>query len=222
MDKLKKWVALTALAVFGISAAGWFLLVSPKKSEAADLNAQAVSQDDDNDVLRNSIKTLQVQAKDLPKQRTKLAAVAAKLPADPAIPRLIRALTAASDASGVKLVSLTPGTPVPVVSGPASAATPATAGAAVGLTRIPIQLSVYGGYFEAQQFLAELESLPRAFRVTGVTLAPGADPGTTAKPSPDAATDGDHLSTAITGEVYMSAASATTTISAAGVTGAGR
>ncbi len=37
MDKLKQWVALTVVGVLAIVAAGWFLLVAPKHSEADDL-----------------------------------------------------------------------------------------------------------------------------------------------------------------------------------------
>ena len=36
MDKAKQWIALAAVAVIAILAAGWFLVVSPKRSEAAD------------------------------------------------------------------------------------------------------------------------------------------------------------------------------------------
>jgi type II secretory pathway pseudopilin PulG len=44
MDKLKQWVVLTVVGCMAVLAAGWFLLISPKKAEAADLVAQTASQ----------------------------------------------------------------------------------------------------------------------------------------------------------------------------------
>ena len=55
MDKLTQWIALTVLACFGILAAGWFLLISPKKAEATDLQAQIVSQESTNAGLRTQL-----------------------------------------------------------------------------------------------------------------------------------------------------------------------
>jgi len=40
MDKLKQYVTFTVLGCLVVLAAGWFLLVSPKRSEAAELRAQ--------------------------------------------------------------------------------------------------------------------------------------------------------------------------------------
>ena len=48
MDKLKQWVALTVVGCLGIMAAGWFLLVSPKRTEAAEIREQAVAQESAN------------------------------------------------------------------------------------------------------------------------------------------------------------------------------
>ena len=90
MDKLKQWVALTLLGCLAIAAAGWFLLVSPKRSEAAELRAQTESQEATNAKLRNELQVLKAQAKDLPKEQAKLAAVAAKIPDNPALPGLVR------------------------------------------------------------------------------------------------------------------------------------
>lgn len=216
MEKLKQWVAITVVAVLGIAAAGWFLLISPKNSEANDLKTEADAQTAATQVLRNDIKTLQAQAKALPKERGKLAAVAAKLPSDPGMPALIRALSDAADEAGLKFVSLTPGTPIAATS--AVAATPKTnadgevvaaaAAAPTGLTTIPVQISVFGGFYQAQQFAAQLESLPRAFRVTTLNIAPGGDPGNAGDKGKTAEFDGQHLLATISGEVYMSTAAA--------------
>jgi Tfp pilus assembly protein PilN len=111
MDKIKQWVIMAVLASLVIVAAGWFLAVSPKRAEAADLRAQAAEQVAANATLETQLQVLQAQAKELPKEQAKLAAVAAKIPDNPALPSLVRALLEAAESSGVELVSISPGVP---------------------------------------------------------------------------------------------------------------
>lgn len=224
MDKLKQYVALTVVGCLGIMAAGWFLLVSPKRAEAAAVREQTLSQESTNAGLRTQLEVLQAQAKDLPKKQADLARVAAKIPDNPSLPSLIRALTAASTSAGVEFVSVTPGAPAavaaaaaaPVAAAPADPAAvpaaaaapvdpnaPAAAGPAGSLAAIPVAINVVGGYFEVEQFIAALENLPRALRVTNLTLAPGASP--TAKDKAASTEDGRTLTSTITGSVYMAA-----------------
>jgi Tfp pilus assembly protein PilO len=42
------------------------------------------------------------------------------------------------------------------------------------LSGIPITLAINGGYFQIQQFIAQLEKMPRATIVTSISLTPGA------------------------------------------------
>jgi Tfp pilus assembly protein PilO len=211
MDKLKQYVVFTVLGCLVVLAAGWFLLVSPKRSDAAALRGQAAAQVSTNAQLESKLQVLKAQAKDLPKQQAKLAAVAAKIPDNPALPAMIRSLTTAATAAGVELVSVTPSTPV-LVAAPAAAAAPAApaagavapvAGSAGQLAQIPLALNVVGGYFQVEQFVSNLESLPRSMRLTNLTLAPGANP---VKPqSTPTVDDGKSLTTTITGQVFMAA-----------------
>lgn len=228
MDKMKQWVALTVLAALAVAAGGWFLLVSPKRGEAAELRAQTATQEATNATLRTELQVLQAQAKELPKKQADLARVAAKIPEHPALPALIRALTAASTSAGVEFVSLTPGAPAPVVvaaptpvapppgaAAPATPATPAAPAAAAPapaggtLTAIPVTIAVVGDFFQVEQFVAGLESLPRALRVTDVAVTPGASP--TAQQAAGAALDGRSLTSTITGQVFLTAGAAPVT-----------
>ncbi|MFN2539346.1 MAG: type 4a pilus biogenesis protein PilO [Mycobacteriales bacterium] len=215
MDTLKKWTALAVVAALVILAGGWFLLVSPKRTDAAALRTQAAEKQRANLALQTQLAQLKAQAKDLPKQQAKLAAVAAKIPNNSAMPALVRALNKAASDANVELVSVSPAAPTPVVA--AAAATTATAangtGAAAGgtgaaglLQQIPVTLNVVGSYFQVAQYLDRLEGLTRAFRVTGFVLAPGANP---VKPSiSQASTDsGKVLSANITGQVYQTTGS---------------
>jgi type IV pilus assembly protein PilO len=224
-SKMKQWVALTAVGVLAVVAAGWFLLISPKRGEAADVRAQVTSQEQTNSGLQMQLATLKAQQKTLPAQQAKLATVAAKIPDNPALPALIRALSAAADDAGVELVSMSPGSPSPVAAAaPAGlgtgtstgaagaktgsgAQTLSSAGSASGysagvLTAIPLSLNVVGGYFQVEQFFDRLENLTRAAKVSGFSLAPGANP--LKKDATGGAVDtGKTLNATITANVYM-------------------
>jgi Tfp pilus assembly protein PilO len=214
MDKLKQWIAMAAIGVLVVVAAGWFLLISPKHSQAADLRSQTDDRLVANAQLRTKLDMLKAEQKQLPLQEAKLAAVAAKIPDNPALPALVRALTKAADAAGVELVALAPGQPAPVAAAPAAVpakgvtrpagapARPAASAAAGSLQAIGLNVNVVGGYFQVEQFLDGLESLQRAFKVSGFTLAPGTNP---VKPAAGQATvdSGRVLNATVTGQVFM-------------------
>jgi Tfp pilus assembly protein PilO len=212
MDKMKQWVALATLAAVAILAGGWFLVISPKRADAAALQTDAANKRVSNQQLTTQLAMLKAQAKDLPKQQAKLAAVAAKIPDSPAEPALVRALTDAADEAGVELISISPGSPTAVSAAPAAttttaagATTPtgAVGAASVGsLQAIAVNLNVVGGYFQVAQFLDRLENLSRAFKVSSFALAPGLNP--VKKGQLQTAVDnGSSLSATIVGSVYM-------------------
>jgi len=238
MDKLRQWVALTVVAVLVIIVGSWFLLISPKRTEASLVREQVVANEAQNANLRTQISVLKAQAKALPQKQAKLAAVAAKIPDNPALPTLIRALHNAADDAGVELVSMAPSKPVAVaaagapatgVSGAAPAAPAPVTGAAVGagssagiLQSISLSLNVVGGYFQIEQFFDRLESLSRALKVTQLSLAPGVNPVKVAVPGALAPKTGDLLGATISGTVYMASGRTTTATTAATVPTTGK
>ena len=221
MDKLKQWIALSVAGAVAIVAAGWFLVISPKRGEAAELRAQADEQVSANATLRTQIEMLKAKSRDLPKEQARLAGVAAKIPNNPGLPTLVRSLLEASTSSGVELVSITPGQPVVAAAAPpagqpqpagqpepaAQAAPQPAAPPANGLGQlasIPVAINIVGDYFEVARFVGQLESMPRALRVNNLTLTPGASP-TNKKVDAAELAEGNSLSTTISGTVYMTA-----------------
>jgi hypothetical protein len=216
MTEIRKWSLLTALAVVVVLAAGWFLLVAPKRSEAADLRQQTRDQLSANDSLQLQIAELEAQAVKLPEQRARLAEVQASVPAAAELPALIRTLTTAARASGVDLVSLAPGpltplagtgaTAIPTAAPTATAsagATTAPAGtstaAAGGLEYVPVTLTTKGSFVGLKQFLNELEGLDRSFLTSGVS----------ASGERDDVTGSTKLTATIIGRVFVSPAAST-------------
>jgi Tfp pilus assembly protein PilO len=215
MDKLKQWVALAVVASVAVLAAGWVLLVSPKRDEASELTDQAASLQSGAEALRTQLAVLRAQAERLPEEEAKIAAVTVKIPAEPALPDLVRGLTAAAEAAGVELVQIAPGAPRPV-SAEGAAATATTDGsaatAAPGLSSVSLSIGVVGGYLQTERYLAALEDLPRALRVTGLSTAPGSSP--TKSTATAVVQDGSVLATTITAEAFTSGAQPTAAASA--------
>lgn len=215
MDKMRQFIALTVLGAIVLVAAGWFLLISPKRSEAADLRAQATSQQTLNGALRTQIAVLKAQAKELPAKQAQLAAVAAKIPENPALPALIRSLQKAADEADVELVSLAPAPPADLKVGGSStgvAAAPAAPGAAPAagaaaptgsLKQINLNIQVAGGYFQVERFLDRMESMSRALKVTTLALAPGSNPVAPPAAGDVAATPDKVLAATIAAVVFM-------------------
>jgi Tfp pilus assembly protein PilO len=218
MTATRKWAALAVLLVAAIFVASWFLLIGPKRSDAAALRSQKATQDASNRQLIQQLEVLKAQAQDLPKQEAFLAQIRRQLPDNPALPTLIRNLTSAAGKSGVELTSLAPALPVavvaPVVALPTATTTapadqsseePATVAAppAPTLFAVPITVKTAGSYFETEQFLNKIEGLKRSFLVTGFTL----------KTAPAVPGEPSSLELEIQGRVFLSPAAAKTAAS---------
>jgi Tfp pilus assembly protein PilO len=233
MSMTRRWSLLTAVLIVGILAASWFLLVSPKKSQASDLRGQAAAQQASNDALVQKLSELKAQSADVPKQKAELATMRKQIPDNPALPTLVRDLTAAGKKVGVQVLSITPGVPtaavvaaapVPVAApdtttadGSTTDGTAATTGtpttptvvapAAAPLYNLPLGLTITGSYFEVEQFINKLEGMQRTYLLTAFDLKPlgAATTGSSAA--------ADDLTLTLTGQVFLSpnVAAATTT-----------
>jgi type IV pilus assembly protein PilO len=189
MEKMRQWSVLTAVGVLVVLVAGWFLLVSPQRSHAADLRTQAASEQSNNDTLRARLAQLEQQKKGLPEQQKLLDEIAAKIPDNPALPTLIRQLSGTAQGAGVDLDTMAPGEPAPVAVSPlgttaTSTTTPPLAIGTSSLVQIPVTVTVKGNYFELYSFFRGVEKLDRAFLVSEFTVAPLATAATGAPGAP--------------------------------------
>jgi len=198
MTETRKWSLVAGVLVVAIFAAGWFLLIAPKRSDAAALRADTVTQDEANARLEQQIEVLQAQQADLPAQRARLAVLQKQIPNNPALPTLIRNLTSAGRKVGVTLASLAPAPPVALVSTQpvtpvatttttettstsesneeaTTAAPVVVAPPAPSLFQVPLTVDVRGSYFELEQFVNRLEGLKRSFLVSGFSIEPDTD-----------------------------------------------
>ncbi len=185
--KTSRWTALTALVCLVVVAMSWFLLVSPRRGEAAEVRQEAEAARLQNDTMQTKIAQLKAQYAQLPARRAELREIYAQMPAAAAVPELIRSVTQLATASGMELKSITPQAAVQIDAKGAGAqagaspsaaptggeggtpaaspgASPATGG--MRIVAVPIAISADGDYFQAVLFVKKVQTeLPRAFLI---------------------------------------------------------
>jgi Tfp pilus assembly protein PilO len=165
MNRRAPIIAAAAFAVVALVAV--FLLVLPKMREVGKTKDQVSAAQDQETALRAQLASLKEAEANAPQVKAELAKLATEVPPTADLPALIRLLSAAADGSAVDFFTVSPGTPVLDPTG--------------SFSTIQTAISVTGGYFALDQFLFRLETLPRAAKVTGVSISPGgaAAPGST-------------------------------------------
>jgi Tfp pilus assembly protein PilO len=158
-------IAGAIIAVVAVLAI--FFLVLPKMNEVSKTEEDVAAAEAQETALRAQLASLKEAQANAPQVKAEIAELSNEVPPTADLPALIRLLTAAADSSAVDFFTVAPGNPV---LDPAGA-----------FSTIPTAISVTGAYFALEQFLVRLESLPRAAKVTSVSITPGgtAPPGST-------------------------------------------
>jgi len=163
VSSAKGWAIIGMLAAAVVLALAWTLVISPVRSNTADVQEQVAAQLEANTQSAQVLAKLKAQSATLPAQKAALKAAESAIPTSEQAPDLIRSLNDAAAASGVSLDQLTRATPIAVGASP-------TDPVANGLQEIPLTIKVTGTYPQTQNFLANIEKMPRAVLVHGVTL----------------------------------------------------
>jgi Tfp pilus assembly protein PilO len=147
-----------------IAVLAFLLIVNPKRAEVADAQSQLE----------------EAQSQELTKvaQRASLQQAEAEAPANRKIIRQVeQQLPPTADPQGFILLLKNAAVKAGVDLSQESIQTP-TAGES-GVTTIPIAITLNGTYFSLDEFLFQLETLPRAAKVINVGIAAGAGDATT-------------------------------------------
>jgi Tfp pilus assembly protein PilO len=175
-----------------------FFLVLPKMHAVTKTESQLEKAKNEQTALQSQLAALQQAQKDAPETQEELAAVAEQVPATAQLPELILQMQAAADRAAVDFFSFSPGVPV--------------ASAAGTYSTLASQITVNGTYFAVDEFLFLLETLPRAAKVTSITVAPGGGGETTAPTTtpttPTAAPTASTLTLQVSVEFYTTDTSA--------------
>lgn len=155
---MKRGPLIAALAAAAVIILMIGVLILPKASQVRAKQREVDQAQQQESVLRLQLQQLQAAAKDAPTNRKKLASLQAAIPPTADLPGLIRLLNTAAAQAGVDFMSVSPSTPTASADGKTSA--------------IPTQITVVGGFFAVDQYLFQLETLPRATKVNSVQLSP--------------------------------------------------
>lgn len=105
-SKTSTWVAGTVLVSLLLSAAGWFLLISPQLSAAGLVRGEAESVEMSNVALADRVKVLEEQFTQIDTFKAELAGLRTQVPADDQVSAYLRTLDAAAVTHGVTLTSV--------------------------------------------------------------------------------------------------------------------
>ncbi len=164
------------------------VLLLPKISAVHKRQSELTQAQQQEQTLRAQLAQLQQARREAKDVQRKLAQLQTKIPPTADLPSLIRLLQGAADAAAVDFLSVSPGTPSPPVTG-------------TGVSTIPTQITAQGSFFSVEEFLFRLEQLPRAVKITQLSISPGAT-------AVSATLATEELSLSITAEVYTTDASA--------------
>ncbi len=161
MSRRAPLIAAGAFALIAVLAV--FFLVRPTMRDVSATNDQVTTAKDQETTLLVQLAALKEAQANAPKVKAQIAEFNDAVPPTADLPGLIRQLTLAADASGVDFFTMSPGTPVLDPSGQFSV--------------ITTGISVTGTYFALDQYLFHLETLPRAGKVTSVSISSGGGTG---------------------------------------------
>src|SRR3954464_4255461 len=97
MTTTRRWLAGAVAAALVLVLASWFLLISPQRSQAAELRDQATAQQATNDAIRLRTQQLKAQFASLPQRRAQLAEIQQQMPDSPNLSALLRELSTVAD-----------------------------------------------------------------------------------------------------------------------------
>lgn len=225
MSKSKILMAGGAFVCVLVLIASWFLLIGPKRAEAAEFEEQTVSAQDANAALRLRIAKLEKQFNELDSLKSEMDAIRESMPADVAESTLLREVQGLASGTGTTFVSATAGEPTPLIDPNAPTAPPPSEGEAASdsegssdsespsadpaaaapldtmVYSVPVTFVAVSSFQGSQAFLQNLQdNMPRALLVSDLTIQ-AREPGDEGAGRPIAA-NGD-VELTITGNVFV-------------------
>ncbi len=158
MSAHKKWLFGGIAASVLLFALGFMLVVNPARNQAADIQAQAESVEENNIMLANKLAQLQQQSTEVPAKLEEIAELQRKMPSEIKQPELVRTIEQEAQSAGVNLTGIAPGTPV------------ALEGSATNTVALPMSITAEGRYANVKTFVDNLERLERAFLIKAVDV----------------------------------------------------
>jgi Tfp pilus assembly protein PilO len=152
------WIFAGAIVVVLLSVASWFLLISPKYADAADIRGQTETSRIQQVALEHKIADLRQQSAQLPTFRAALKKSQQALPSDSGMPDFLRQLQTSGNRAKVSVSNI-------------SVVTPQLVKDSTTLYEVPITLTAKGTTDKLGVFLVQLQNVqPRAVLVESANL----------------------------------------------------
>ena len=152
---------IAAIVFFLLAVLAVAFLVLPKMGDVDEAEQRLVRAEQEEVALQTELSRLQAAAENADQLRRELARFRRAVPPVADLPGVINELQTSADVAGVDFFSVAPTDPLPVPAGNAA--------------EVAAQIQVVGGFFPVDEFLFRLETLQRASKVTGVSVAEGPD-----------------------------------------------
>ncbi|MGH2887225.1 MAG: hypothetical protein ACRDPA_31770 [Solirubrobacteraceae bacterium] len=190
-------IVIMVVLALGAVVAGWFLVVSPKRSQASSLSTQVASEQSQLSSAQQQVAAGVSAQKEFAGQYAELAKLGEAVPPDDDIPSLIYQVQSAAQTShvgfrGLQLTgggssSSTPGSSSGSSSSSSTATAPLPPGASVGAAGLPTEqftITLSGNYFNLSTFFNKLEGFVvnvngtltirgRLMSINAINLVPG-------------------------------------------------
>lgn len=151
--------AIFAAVLVAVSALAFVLVLRPQAARIADTKKQTQAQLQRISQLNLELRQLQALQQQAPQLRARAQRVDTAIPNDPQLAPFILQVQDAATRSAIDWLAVSPSPPAP--------------GQQADILEINVSMNVNGGYFQIQDFLARLETLGRAVKISGVTLGAG-------------------------------------------------
>jgi Tfp pilus assembly protein PilO len=169
---------LLALIPLALIAAYWFLLLSPKREEASQVQDQLTQVQSERDTAVQRLQGLSAAKRDYASDYATVIYLGKSIPSTVDMPSLLVQLDRASRGTGIDFTSIKTGTRSTGGAAPAAAsssgtpaagngsatpasATPAAGGGAAGLDTIPLDFEFDGSYFDLADFFHRMKRFVR-------------------------------------------------------------
>jgi hypothetical protein len=178
-NRVRSGALIGIVVLLALSAATWFLLLSPRMSTAAEISARAEQVSMSNLTLRNRFNQTFQDAQKAPEAAAEAQRLFSAMPQQADLPKVLQQITDAAAAAGLTgpaVQVITASVPVAVGlrgadEGPVSAA---AKGAGVKLATMTVGMTVTGDRARLTTLLTNLQGLDRKLLITAMHLT---DPG---------------------------------------------
>ena len=193
LNKVKETYLIGGVAILLVALLSWFLLISPRMAQAAEIGERTVAVEQSNAKSEKEIATLTRLKEGLVKERTVAQALAKKFPPTADQATLFRQIISAATKAGIPERNITAlGPAAPIMGGastgaklpgggapaatdedgkPAGATTATPAKTTQNLATMIVAFNAKGTFTQVVDMLKNLEDLPRSFLITQVNLS---------------------------------------------------